>query len=152
MATNWNGPQPAPLAVWRLATVNFPQVRNLGIYVRRNIAGTATPSLHSEGRAIDLGLNVSDPTEKLIGNQLFQAFVDLGQQTGIQEVIWNRQIWSDLRPNVRAYTGANPHSDHVHVGFTRTGSQSSNLPLLALRFAIIRTGLEELSAAYRNKA
>ena len=152
MAINWNGPQPSPLALWRLARINFPQVRNLGIYVRRNIAGTNSPSLHSEGRAIDLGLLVSNPTEKLIGSQIFQAFADLGAQIGLQEVIWNRQIWSEHRPQVRAYTGANPHIDHVHVGFTRDGSQSSDLPLVSLRFAIIRTGLEELSAAYANRA
>lgn len=31
-------------------------------------------------------------------------------------VVWNRQIWSrsrDFRP--RAYTGENPHTDHIHV-------------------------------------
>lgn len=152
MAINWNRAQPAPLSLWQLVSANFPQARNLGIFNRRNIAGTTTPSLHAEGRAIDIGLKVSNSTEKTIGDQLFMAFTDLGSQIGLQEVIWNRQIWSDRRTAVHRYTGANPHIDHVHVGFTRVGSQRLDLTLLSFRIASIRTGLEELNAAFQRYA
>lgn len=60
MAINWNRAQPAPLALWHLVSANLPQARNLGIFVRRNIAGTNRPSLHSEGRALDIGLRASN--------------------------------------------------------------------------------------------
>jgi hypothetical protein len=152
MPINWNRSQPAPLALWRLVSANFPQARNLGIFNRRNIAGTNTPSLHAEGRALDIGLRVTDPSEKLVADQLFQAFMDLGAQIGLQEVIWNRRIWSARRPVPHAHTGSNPHTDHIHVGFTRAASQSLEFPILAVRVAIIRTGLEELSAANRTYA
>ena len=49
---SWDHAQPAPLALWKLVHANFPQTRNLGIYNARNIAGTNTPSLHAEGRAL----------------------------------------------------------------------------------------------------
>lgn len=95
---------------------------------------------------------MSNPTQKVIGDQLFQAFVDLGPQMGLQEVIWNRQIWSTGVPHVHHYTGKNPHTDHVHVGFTRAGSQNTSFPLLMIRIAQIRTGLEELAGAGLNGA
>jgi len=136
-----------------LVHTNFTRARNLGIYNRRNIAGTQTPSLHSEGRALDIGLNIHNQTEKAIGDGLFQIFVDLAARLQLQEVIWNRQIWSTGSPAVHPYAGANPHTDHVHVGFTRPGSQVTQFPaLLHLRIAQLRTGMEEVSDALRNMA
>ena len=152
MAINWNRSQPAPLALWRLVSANFPQARNLGIFNARNIAGTNRPSLHAEGRALDIGLRVSDGTEEMIGDELFRAFVDLGSSIGLEEVIWDRQIWSSRRSVVHPYTGANPHTDHVHVGFTRAQSQQIGFPVLSVRIASIRTGLEDLNRAFQNYA
>lgn len=150
---NWNGPQPAPRALWAMMRANFPPVRNLGIFVRRNIAGTTTPSLHSEGRALDIGLNAFDATELVIGDRLFQIFCDLGQTMQLEEVIWKRQIWSAQRPLVRAYGGHSAHTDHIHVGFTQAGSQQTAMPgLFALRVGQLRTGLEELRRSATNFA
>jgi hypothetical protein len=42
-------------------------------------------------------------------------------------VVWNRQIWSrsrDFRP--RAYTGSNPHTDHIHVSILHGINWESN--------------------------
>jgi|tagenome__1003787_1003787.scaffolds.fasta_scaffold20807378_2 hypothetical protein len=147
---NWNGPQPAPKAVWQLVNANFPATRFLGIFNSRNIAGTNTPSAHAEGRALDIGLLVSDPNEKAIGDGLFLAFREIGPRIGLDHVIWDRQIWGRHSGGPSRYTGVNPHSDHVHVAFTREGSQSNNLPLLVLRIAQLRTGLEELAKATSN--
>lgn len=152
MAVSWNHAQPAPLALWRLVSANFPQARNLGIFNPRNIAGTNRPSLHAEGRALDIGLNVSDGTEKTIGDELFRAFVELASSIGFEEVIWNRQIWSSRRPVVHPHTGADPHTNHIHVGFTRAASQQIGFPVLSLMIAAIRTGLEELNSAFQNYA
>jgi hypothetical protein len=149
----WNGPQPAPKALWQLIHANFHQTRNDGIYNNRNIAGTSTKSLHAEGRALDIGLMVSRPDEKLTGDQLFQAFMDCASQMGFQEVIWNTKIWSAARPIVHPYSGHDPHTGHIHVGFTRTASQQTTFPgLFVLRIATIRTGLEDLTRATQNVA
>ena len=152
VATNWNQAQPAPLAVWKMTEANFPNARYLGIYVRRNIAGTNTRSLHAEGRALDIGLKVSHSTEKMIGDGLFDIFARIGGRIGLQEAIWNQEIWRSGNPVVHRYTGQNPHTDHVHVGFTRNGSQQTNFPLLLLEIAILRTGLEDILRGRSNVA
>ena len=152
MAINWNQPQPAPKALWKLVHANFPQARSLGIYNPRNVAGTNTPSAHAEGRALDIGLLVSNPSEKLLGDQLFQAFIETGPQVGLDHVIWNRKIWSISQGGPRPYTGVSPHTDHVHVAFTRAGSQRTDLGILEIRIAEIRTGLQDLSRATANIA
>jgi hypothetical protein len=152
-AHQWNGPQPAPKALWTLIHANFPQTRFDGIYNPRNIAGTNTPSLHAEGRALDIGLDVRKPAEKMIGDGLFKIFVDVAVQTGLEEVIWNRQIWSTRNPHIHPYTGHSPHTDHVHVGFTRQASQQTTFPgILLIKIAQLRTGIEDLSRALGSTA
>jgi hypothetical protein len=152
MAINWDQPQPASRALWSVVHANFPQARNLGIYNPRNVAGTNTPSAHAEGRALDIGLLVSRPNEKLIGDQLFKIFIETSDELGLDHVIWNRQIWSQAHPSLRPYHGQNPHTNHVHVAFTREGSQGTSFPRTNLEIAILRTGLEDLSRAHGNLA
>jgi hypothetical protein len=148
MSINWNGPQPAPKALWHLVHANFPQTRNDGIYNPRNIAGTHTASLHAEGRALDIGLKVTVPDEKLIADQLFQLFVDSAALVGFQEIIWNRQIWSQTHRTIHHYTGHDPHTGHIHAGFTRLASQSATFPgLFLVRLGQVRTGIEDLARA-----
>src|SRR5258708_19722536 len=84
--------------------------------------------VHGEGRALDIGLSVSVPIEKTIGDQLFDMFIDLAGEMGLQEVIWNREIWSTQRPVKHHYTGHDPHTDHIHVAFTRDASHRSLIP------------------------
>jgi hypothetical protein len=97
---------------------------------------------------VDIGLRVGAPLEKTIGDGLFEIFVDLAGQIGLylQEIIWNREIWSTRRPAVHDYTGHDPHTDHIHAGFTRDASGRAQMPgALLIRVAVLRTGLEELS-------
>jgi hypothetical protein len=142
---DWKKPQPAPLALWRLIHVNFPQARNDGIYNDRKIAGKEKKSLHAEGRALDIGLLATRPIEKYIGDRLFDAFTRRAADMGLQEVIWNRQVWTVERPRVHRYQGVDSHTTHIHVGFTCDGSQKSSFgSLLLIRIGEIRTGLEDL--------
>lgn len=152
MATSWNGPQPAPKAVWSLIHGNFPIARFLGIYNRRNVAGTSTPSAHSEGRALDIGLLVGRPREKALGDRLFQVFIDEAAEIGVHHVIWNQQIWSASRGGPRPYTGASPHTDHVHVAWGRVASQRTSFPRFMIALAVLRSALEDLDAAWRTTA
>ena len=152
MPPNWNQPQPAPRAVWTLVHANFPQTRFMGIYSRRNVAGTNTPSAHAEGRALDIGLEVARPQENVLGDQLFDLLIRNSAELGLDHVIWNRQIWSTARGGPRPYTGVSPHTDHIHLAFTRDGSQRTTFPRTTLAVAILRTGYDDLNRAYRSMA
>jgi hypothetical protein len=148
MPINWNRPQPAPQAVWHLVNANFPVTGFGGIYSPRNVRGRNIPSLHAEGRALDIMLKATDPAQKMVADGLFRIFVDLAQQIGLEEVIWNRQVWSQRNHlGVHPDTGADPHTGHIHVGFTRDGSQKTSFALLELKVAVLRTGLDDLRKA-----
>jgi hypothetical protein len=83
---------------------------------------------------------------------LFSILLQVASETGIDNVIWNRQIWSVGRANegIREYTGRSAHTDHIHVEFTREGSQLKVWNMLELEVAKLRTGLEELREARKN--
>ena len=146
---NWRRAQPLPTALAKYLKANFLQISATGIYNDRNVAGTTKKSAHAEGRALDVHLSVKRPDEKLIGDQLFRILAEAAHQTGIDNVIWNREIWSRARSK-HFYHGKNPHTDHIHIEFTRGGSQLTVWQLLELKVAQLRTGLEELSRAKAN--
>ena len=149
MNINWHRAQPLPTALAKYLKANFLQISGTGIYNDRNVAGTNKKSAHAEGRALDIHLNVNRPDEKLIADNLYRIFVEAAYQTGIDNVIWNRMIWSRARGQ-HPYHGQNHHTDHIHVEFTRPGSQLTIWYLLDLKAAQLRTGLEELSRAQAN--
>lgn len=146
---NWHQAQPLPTGLAKYLKANFLQISATGIYNDRNVAGTNKKSAHAEGRALDIHLSVSRPDEKLIADRLYRIFIEAAYQTGIDNVIWNRTIWSRSR-GAHHYNGQNPHTDHIHVEFTKAGSQLTVWNLLDLKVAQLRTGLEELSRAQGN--
>lgn len=128
---NWNQDQPIIRylrrwipAIFPIVPQNHPPGRGLWGYVPRTTADGKF-SEHSEGRAIDIYLNAFEGTQRRIGDGLFELFRTRYQELGVYFVIWNRQV---VYPGVgrgrpRPYTGPRPHTDHVHVAFTRPGSQ-----------------------------
>lgn len=86
----------------------------IGIWSKRNIGGTSTPSQHSYGNAIDWHgkKGPGDPVMKKLANHLVKN-ADIYQ---IQNVIYNKQIWNQPR-GWHPYNGQSPHTDHVHVDF-----------------------------------
>jgi hypothetical protein len=125
----------------------------------RNVKGTNVKSAHAEGRALDIGVRADRPGERLIGDLLFKAFIASAAKSGIDNVIWNRQIWSVQHGGPRPFVGyyphggpRNPHTDHIHVEWTRDGSQVGRLNFLELQVSIVRQGLEELASANRHTA
>jgi len=152
---HWKGPQPAPRDLGRLLRVNFPQIRQTGIYNDRNIAGTSRKSSHAEGRALDIHLNAKDPDQKALGDRLVQILIQRATSIGVDNVIWNRGIWSVTHPTNRRYHGVSPHTDHIHVEFTREGSQLDQQHLLnaiLIDLGVLRTGIEDLQKSLRNFA
>ena len=149
---NWKGPQPAPRYMANLLTANFPDVKKTGIYNDRNVAGTSKKSSHAEGRALDFHLDATDPSQKALGDRLFDAIIRKAEKIGVDNVIWNREIWSVGKKvaGKRKYNGKNPHTDHVHVEFTRAGSQYDTLDAILIEVGIIRTGLDDLQGVLGN--
>ena len=112
------GCQPGTRALGLAIQDVYPELQSMegayGCYNRRKIAGTATWSLHAEGRALDIGVGerwhelawslVCD----LVANRLLY---------GTMRVMWDRHIWStervDRYERLKPYT--NQHLDHIHL-------------------------------------
>jgi putative peptidoglycan binding protein len=111
------GPQPGARALmaWWLSRFSDRGAVNSGIYVCRNVVGgSGTRSLHSEGRAVDLGVR---PNDAGYGHEAASLLHANSGELGIQCIIWSRRIWSGSKPNAgfRPYAGQNAHVDHLHV-------------------------------------
>lgn len=93
------------------------QCVDLGIYNRRPRRGLsalnpASASLHAVGRAWDIGWRKGFDAERLAGRLAIAA-----QYVGISEVIYNRRRWT-AEKGWQPYNGKDPHTTHIHVGFT----------------------------------
>jgi len=106
-----------------LAT-KVPRIKKLGGQVpRTNRAGG--PSAHSDGRAIDIYLDASDPTDLVLADKLCELFRWNAIALRIDNYIWNKCIWGRTDPvsggKGRVYSGNDdargPHRDHIHVEF-----------------------------------
>lgn len=100
-------------------------------------------SRHSEGRAADIYVNVKNAYLKRFGDELFQRFAANARSLGLEDLIWNDQIWSAAHPTVHAYTDTD-HRDHLHMGFSRIASQHIHQGLEGL----IREAAEVTDAAF----
>lgn len=103
------------------------------IYNCRPVRGGSRLSLHGEGRAVDWYRNANDPAQAaeaqriidwLLGTDAQGNAHAVARRMGIQEIIWNRRIWSAGRhaEGWRDYTRSNPHTDHLHIGLNRAGA------------------------------
>lgn len=133
MAIDWKQDQPIILQLRLVLVETFPFFTRLGYskhwsgmggFVDRTTHGGGF-SAHAEGRAMDIYLSAFKADEKRLGDGLFDLFRTHSVALGVDHVIWNRRIWSRDKGGPRAYTNAanGPHTNHVHVAFTRQGSQ-----------------------------
>jgi hypothetical protein len=160
--SEWAKDQPAPKAAYNLFHLAFPQAGNDGIYVPRNVKGTNTPSGHSEGRALDLRLTVQAPAEKILGDAIFNLVIGSAYSWGVDHIIWNRQIWSQDHPHIRPFIGPykqnghglrdakghlvlkDPHTNHLHIEWTRPGSQHNRLMAIETKLGELKSDVEDL--------
>jgi hypothetical protein len=98
-----------------LVDKQFPSIRYEGYACRPNTANKSQLSVHGTGRALDIFASAS------VGDQVANHLVKNAQALGIQLVIWNRTIWQvrSSGASSKAYTGPNPHTDHVHAEVTK---------------------------------
>lgn len=109
----------------------YPRSRSLGISRACNVGGK---SEHKEGRAFDWGMNVHDKGDRkavqsllswLLKKDAFGNHHAMARRLGVQYIIWNRRIWGAYAASSgwRKYTGANPHTDHVHFSLSWAGAR-----------------------------
>jgi len=111
---NHTGPRPgvrafSDVVLWSMHSMG---VTNGGIYNRRPVRGGISWSLHAVGRAADF--MVPNTT---VGWYLALRAIRNAPWLGVAEVIHDRKRWT-AEKGTKPYHGKNPHTDHVHIGFT----------------------------------
>ncbi len=118
---------------------NFPQISSIGGYSCRPINGNPSKmSVHATGRAMDVFIptgpgsteGYSGTPDNDLGDPLANWLVENAEAIGMQYVIWDRTQWTASRADgskERAYGGAHPHHDHLHVEIsTQKASNTTN--------------------------
>lgn len=118
---------PGARALMKHVLDTTPGARSLGIYSCRAVRGGGTRSIHSEGRALDVGMPMSGGRGSKAGHALVRALIPVASKLGVQAIIYDRKIWSARSPKGRAYNGVNPHYDHLHIEMTRSAAAKLNL-------------------------
>jgi hypothetical protein len=132
VALNWTGlrkeaAQPIVKHIRTFFPLIFPEVPmfnpkgHVGGYNAASFGGG-----HEYGLAADIYVRVDMPDEKRVGDGLLELFMENATELGVTKVIWNRRAWEagkDPEGSTRPYTGPKPHTDHVHVSFSRKASQ-----------------------------
>lgn len=125
---NWKIEQPAPKALWQIVNSRFPyKTRFLGI-----LTGPGHED-HSEGRALDIGVRAWMPLERELANYIVMSLCDFQFEVMWSYVIWNKQIWydDDRGPQPYGKAATMPHTEHIHVSWSRTNSQFLDFPAFA---------------------
>ena len=95
---------------WSFAKAKFGDIRFLGAYVCKQIAGTSTMSQHSYGNAVDFG---RDSMQELV--DLYDYLKAHADELDIEHLIVGNRIWQ--RGSGESYYGGVFHY-HVHADFT----------------------------------
>jgi hypothetical protein len=108
--------------------------------IQRDCAATFSvwKSLHKRGLALDWMVNVNKPAHKQAATEVLTWLLESDghgnaqarmRRFGIVEIIWDRHVLTSAKDNTkspdwmtwRAYTGDNPHTDHIHFTFSEDG-------------------------------
>ena len=90
-------------------------------------------SEHKDGRALDWMLDVDDTEDRALANGFLSWLIGPDAQgvtagnarrLGVMYIIWNKHSWNayDTTPGWVPYTGANPHTDHIHISLSWDGA------------------------------
>lgn len=125
------GCQPGTLNLSKAIREAFPTLAVMegayGCFNDRAIAGSDVPSLHREGRALDLGVPEPDRGNKGAGWRCACALASLAPSLHVQLLLWDRHTfrgygegpwtWREMQPNTQ------PHHDHIHVELRWKGAR-----------------------------
>lgn len=119
-------PRPGTLALAQLIRDAYGK-QTLGTARTCPANGVAT-SEHHDGRAVDWMLEAGNPTQAATANEflgwLLADEARNARRLGVMYVIWNQQVWKAYDPSAgwQPYTGADPHTNHVHLSLTFSGA------------------------------
>jgi peptidoglycan hydrolase-like protein with peptidoglycan-binding domain len=90
-------------------------------------------SEHKDGRAWDWMLSVSNKADRAAAADFLSWLTgpgpsgqkgEMAARLGVMYVIYNQKIWAGYSPGWRAYTGADPHTSHIHISLTWNGARA----------------------------
>jgi hypothetical protein len=124
------GPQPGATAMMSYFLECTPTAINMGIYNCRNIDGSSNRSLHSCGRACDLGCRTTPEAHRSM-YEFLARIAPNAKRLGIQLVIFDRRFWSTrTKPEGAKYEGRHPHRDHIHLELNERAAKQLTLATL----------------------
>lgn len=151
------GPQPgatALVAYWleqapaiaRLLRLPDSGFTSMGVFNCRPVRGSVQSlSIHSCGRAADLGVPVSRAGHQ-VAYRFLQAVAPHAQTLGLQLWIFDRRIWGRSYPaGGGRYEGVHPHRDHHHVELNRQAAARLTLSTLRARVGDWRREADDMS-------
>jgi len=109
---------------------HFPQAYSIGGYSCRTINGDPTQmSVHATGRALDVMIHtIADEADNDLGDPVGNWLIENAEAIGIQYIIWDLWTWRADRAvgaKEKAYGGAHPHNDHLHVELSVDASKNT---------------------------
>jgi hypothetical protein len=133
------GPKPGATDMFHFLNYWWPRGENDGIFNCRKIGDTNLLSLHGEGRAVDFHLDKDNAGDLDAAQAIRRWFLAddtngvhyaMARRFGIQEMIFNKHIWTSARASEgwRDYAvppGGDPHYTHIHIGLTRAAANRS---------------------------
>jgi hypothetical protein len=119
--------QPGVTAFRDLVVATYPCLGSGSINRGCSVGGK---SEHKEGRAWDWPVNVGHAAPDALLGWLLASDAQgnahaMARRLGLMYIIWNRKIWKAYQPSKgwQSYSGASPHTDHVHFSFSWAGAK-----------------------------
>ncbi len=111
----------------------YPGTGDSGIVRACSVGAT---SEHKEGRAWDWRVSQSDPVQAAQAEDLLTWLMApdeqgntaaMARRLGVMYVIWNSKVWKSYQAakGWQPYSGASPHTDHVHLSFSWAGAYAT---------------------------
>jgi hypothetical protein len=90
-------------------------------------------SEHKEGRAWDWMLDVGNLADRRTAGDFLSWLLAtrrgevaaMARRLGVMYVIYNRKIWATYSPGWRDYSGADPHTSHIHLSLSWNGARGT---------------------------
>jgi hypothetical protein len=122
--------QPGVAAFRDLVLKSYPGTGDSGIVRACHVGGA---SEHKDGRAWDWRVNtanaaqveqVEDLMTWLLATDDHDNTLSMARRLGVMYMIWDSRIWKSYQADKgwQPYTGASPHTDHVHFSFAWAGA------------------------------
>jgi hypothetical protein len=122
--------QPGVVKFRDMVLAAYPGTGDSGIARACTAGGT---SEHKEGRAWDWRVNTSSPEqveqvedlmEWLLAEDEYGHTAAMARRLGVMYMIWDSRVWKSYQAakGWQPYSGASPHTDHVHLSFSWAGA------------------------------